>query len=148
MIFRKNNRTYLWSCVIMIFRKNNRTYLWSCVIMIFRKTNRTYLWSCVIMMLTDDGDCITSTLSLEHISSVASLLTAQVLVDRTLCCSLYFFIFFFHDKLNFAPKNSRTFTRNSRVLPYRQYFKWPADVANKHTSVALIRVFINVVWKS
>ena len=96
MIFRKNNRTYLWSCVIMIFRKNNRTYLWSCVIMIFRKTNRTYLWSCVIMMLTDDGDCITSTLSLEHISSVASLLTAQVLVDRTLCCSLYF-IFFFHD---------------------------------------------------
>ena len=37
------------------------------------------------------------------------------------------------------------FTRNSRVLPYRQYFKLPADVANKHTSVALIRVFKNVV---
>jgi hypothetical protein len=31
----------------------------------------------------------------------------------------------FRVKLNFAPKNSR----NSRVLPYRQYLKWPADVA-------------------
>jgi hypothetical protein len=40
------------------------------------------------------------------------------------------------------------FTRNSRILPYRQYFKWPADVANIDTSVALIRVFKNVVWKS
>ena len=36
-------------------------------------------------------------------------------------------------------------TRNSRVLPYRQYFKRPADVANNHTSVALIRAFKNVV---
>jgi hypothetical protein len=26
------------------------------------------------------------------------------------------------------------FTRNSCVLPYRQYFKWPADVANIDTS--------------
>jgi hypothetical protein len=33
------------------------------------------------------------------------------------------------------------FTRHSRVFPYRQYFKWPADVANNHTSVALIWVF-------
>jgi hypothetical protein len=46
---------------------------------------------------------------------------------------LFIFILFF---LLFRVKSSGiiwrkfNFTRNSRILPYRQYFKLPADVAN------------------
>ena len=41
----------------------------------------------------------------------------------------------FRLRLILRQKIPELFTRNSRVLPYRQYFKWPADVANIDTSV-------------
>ena len=63
-------------------------------------------------------------------------------------CDPNFWTLFDDKKFGIFFSAKFNFTRNSRVLPYCQYFKWPADVANIDTSVALIRVFKNVVWKS